>query len=315
LIILYRIAGLKTSIACIKLLDATQIATKVIPQCSILLLDKSNDVRMLALSLMDSCLSQMKEYHQIVTEQMEKERMKGNSEKVGATTGGNESFSNKGNSSSNQSSSTTAGILSSPISESIMNLGWTSWLSSSASTVKAGETLDTNNATALNSNPMGSPLSSSTNLSSMEQLAPKDYSRNSSSASLSQSGKQQSFSSSKPATAVSVVSSKGWDDDNIDADLDLDLDDEEENPSVAAVVVDNGKKKSSGDKDFFNDFEEETLTSKNKPPTFGMTEKNKFEKSPKPVSSNSSKGSKSAIASKVAVKKLEFSKDEGWDDF
>jgi hypothetical protein len=278
----------------------------VIPQCSILLLDKSHDVRSLALSLMDACLLQMKEYHQILTEQMEKERMKGNADKIGG--GGSESFSNKGgsNQSSSSASSSAAGILASPISESIMNLGWTSWLSSSASTAKASESLDTNNATALSStNPMGSPLSSSTNLSSMEQpqQQSKDYSRNSSSASLAQSGKQQSFSSSSKPAAVPIAS-KGWDDDDIDDDLDLD---DENNAGMDA-----GKKK-SGDKDFFGDFEEEATTGSSKPPTFGINEKNRIDKSPKPVVSG--KGPKSSTASKVAVKKLEFSKDEGWDDF
>eukprot|EP00428_Durinskia_dybowskii_P062733 CAMPEP_0170366082 /NCGR_PEP_ID=MMETSP0117_2-20130122/6235_1 /TAXON_ID=400756 /ORGANISM="Durinskia baltica, Strain CSIRO CS-38" /LENGTH=724 /DNA_ID=CAMNT_0010620661 /DNA_START=444 /DNA_END=2618 /DNA_ORIENTATION=- len=59
-----RVAGLRTSNACVKLLDVAQTATKIIPQASILLLDKSAEVRSLALTLIDSCLELMRGHHQ-----------------------------------------------------------------------------------------------------------------------------------------------------------------------------------------------------------------------------------------------------------
>jgi len=51
-----RLAGLKTSIACVKMMDAAALATKILPQACILALDKSAEVRAQALLLADACL-------------------------------------------------------------------------------------------------------------------------------------------------------------------------------------------------------------------------------------------------------------------
>ena len=47
-------------------MDASQLAAKIIPQCSILLLDKSPDVRVLALGLMEQSTARMRQYHEIM---------------------------------------------------------------------------------------------------------------------------------------------------------------------------------------------------------------------------------------------------------
>ena len=56
-------AGLKTSTACVKLLDIPQIAGKVIPQAATLALDKSPEIRELSLALLECCLEQLRVGH------------------------------------------------------------------------------------------------------------------------------------------------------------------------------------------------------------------------------------------------------------
>ena len=65
-----RVAGLRTSNACVKLLDIAQIATKIVPQASILLLDKSTEVRSLALTLVESCLEALRANHESMRSQV-----------------------------------------------------------------------------------------------------------------------------------------------------------------------------------------------------------------------------------------------------
>jgi hypothetical protein len=94
-------------------LDIQQLAGKIIPQCSILLLDKSKEVRSFAISLMENSLSRIKEYHQ----QLAEAAVEASKEEEGSK---NQSSKDK-STSSNQSSS-MAGILGSPMLES-----WTTW--------------------------------------------------------------------------------------------------------------------------------------------------------------------------------------------
>ncbi len=56
-------AGLKTSTACVRLLDVVQISTKILPQACLLLLDKAFEVRTHALLLVDACMEIMRENH------------------------------------------------------------------------------------------------------------------------------------------------------------------------------------------------------------------------------------------------------------
>lgn len=59
-----RIAGLKTSNANVKLFEPAQMVSKIIPQASILTLEKSGEVRSLALTLLDSCLECLRQNHE-----------------------------------------------------------------------------------------------------------------------------------------------------------------------------------------------------------------------------------------------------------
>lgn len=91
-------------------MDAAQLASKIIPQCSILLLDKSADVRVLALSLMDQSTARMRQYHEYMLQ---------------AGKEGNKDDDNQQNKSSSSSSSSSASM---PASGSGMDLNsWTSW--------------------------------------------------------------------------------------------------------------------------------------------------------------------------------------------
>lgn len=59
-----RIAGLKASVACLNLLDLSQLTTKIMPQVFSLLLDRSNEVRELALKFIDLSTKLMRENHE-----------------------------------------------------------------------------------------------------------------------------------------------------------------------------------------------------------------------------------------------------------
>lgn len=62
-----RLAGLKTSTACVKLLDLPQIAAKIMPQASLLLLDKSTEVRAQALLLLEACMTLLRANHEAMS--------------------------------------------------------------------------------------------------------------------------------------------------------------------------------------------------------------------------------------------------------
>lgn len=110
-----RIAGLKTAIACVKLMDVQQLATKIIPQVAILLLDKHNDVRTYSLTLMDASMERMRAYHEHLL-QSTKDTPSKEEERRSSVSGATEAAS------SGASSASGSNVLSSPMIES-----WTSW--------------------------------------------------------------------------------------------------------------------------------------------------------------------------------------------
>ena len=59
-----RVAGLKASTSSLSYFDNQQIATKLLPQASCMLLDSSADVRELAIVLIESAMTVMKQFHQ-----------------------------------------------------------------------------------------------------------------------------------------------------------------------------------------------------------------------------------------------------------
>mmetsp|Transcript_3639 Transcript_3639/g.4984 ORF Transcript_3639/g.4984 Transcript_3639/m.4984 type:complete len:813 (+) Transcript_3639:41-2479(+) len=62
-----RLAGLKTSAACVKLLDLPQLASKILPQAALLALDKSADLRELALQLLEAGTDQLRAAHKLTS--------------------------------------------------------------------------------------------------------------------------------------------------------------------------------------------------------------------------------------------------------
>jgi len=59
-----RVAGLRAAVACISLVDANQLASVLLPQACLLTIDKSADVRQLAISLVDGGLKALKSYNE-----------------------------------------------------------------------------------------------------------------------------------------------------------------------------------------------------------------------------------------------------------
>ena len=59
-----RLAGLKATIACVKVLDLQQLTSKIMPQACLLLLDRSSDVREKSLELLNDCSVLLRIYHQ-----------------------------------------------------------------------------------------------------------------------------------------------------------------------------------------------------------------------------------------------------------
>lgn len=66
-----RLAAIKTALATIKLIDIPQIAGKLMPQCSVMLLDKHPDVRGMSITLLETCVETMKKYHAQMIEQQQ----------------------------------------------------------------------------------------------------------------------------------------------------------------------------------------------------------------------------------------------------
>ena len=59
-----RLAGLKAALACIELLDILQLTGKIMPQACTLLVDRSADVREMALNLIDASAGILRRYHE-----------------------------------------------------------------------------------------------------------------------------------------------------------------------------------------------------------------------------------------------------------
>jgi len=57
------VAGLRTSVACVRLLDLPQLAAKVLPQAALLALDKAPELRELALQLLDAATDRLRAAH------------------------------------------------------------------------------------------------------------------------------------------------------------------------------------------------------------------------------------------------------------
>lgn len=293
-----RMAGMKTALACIKLLEVSQIATKIIPSASVLLLDKSTDVRTLALNLSESCLQRMKEYNQFLLDaEREAKEASLNRNKEGA------------------SAASSSGILGTPVSETLLNMhSWTSWLS------KTSE----NNASNTN-------MSQEMNKDLMNDLASPKVTQTAENTNHHQNAIDDFMSPLKGNK--SNKPSKGWEDD-LDSALDFGHDDDS---SSRNTTVNHGRAPKEIEYGFNDDFDVDDDGNDN----YGDRKNSSFSSSPAPSNSSfkSSKvgglstssamqkeksldslksattTSKAPKPAKVAVKKLEFNKEEDWEDF
>jgi hypothetical protein len=299
-VVLHRIAGLKTALASIKLLETTQIATKIIPQCSMLVLDKSTEVRNLALTLMDGSIARLRDYHESMIE-AEREAKE-------------EALAKKFPSTPSQSNMNTSGILSTPVAESIMNVGgWTSWLTSkqSESTLPGNSNANIDNSmNTSNTLEPGSPGPSMANLNLGNSTDELDNTSKSTTS-------IKSLSLSSKSTSKAAVNNKGWDEDDFGFGND---DNDNHKPKPQNKSNNNTSNKGFDDFDdglnFDDDDDEDNQQQqKNNAKKFSSSSLSAKANQEGSEKSKSTK-EKAKPAAKIAVKKLDFKKDdEAWEDF
>lgn len=333
-----RIAGLKTAIACIKLIDVQQLATKIIPQVAILLLDKHNDVRSYSLSLMDVSMERMRAYNEHLL-QSSKEASSKDDERRTSVGGGSGTAAAGAGGAAGGSATTVGGnnangILGSPMLES-----WTSWGIQGIS-----KTLDMDvgngpdkrigeinvHSAAATPQPVKSKSSSST-------AAAIDTAGNSNNLDDSEHFfEAQSFPAEK-TTAGASAAAGSWGDDDLDSALRFDDDDmglDDSNSGFGGGSTPRGatsKHMSSATGGGATGTLGGTSSTHSSTSTLGMVSSATIPK----VSSFGSEGSSytgtaatnapkipagmtsssKKKAEKVAVKKLEFSKEDDWEDF
>jgi SCY1-like protein 1 len=328
-----RIAGLKTAIASIKLIDVQQLATKIIPQVAILLLDKNSDVRNYSLSLMDASMERMRTYHDHLL-QSAKENSAKDEERSAASGGAASTSANTSGAAGGASSN----ILGSPMLES-----WTTWGiqgisktldmdGSSGMEKRIGEiNISTPGAGEKNlkmQQPGGGPGTSAVGRGNSNSIGDEFDSHN-----LDDSQHYFEARSYPTKGHESSASAGAWGDDDLDSALRFD-DDESfyDNSSGTGNRTPGAGTKSTGGGivGALGGVSSTHSSSNNFSSSVGIPKVSSFgsdisiggagkissgiaatsSNNTAPVSS-----SKRKTAEKVAVKKLEFSKDDDWEDF
>lgn len=310
-----RIAGLKTALASVKMMDVPQLATKIMPQAAILALDKSADVRELALTLLDASLERLRSFHEHATAAAKEAKELERRSSSGQPTTGD----GVPNSSSNSS------LLASPMLES-----WTSWslqgLSKTLETEASGSDKRIGELTRtreIDSSRLGDSLSSGASLKAVESVSTPTVSSHGRNKSQREGaddwdwddGPNQQFfdareredSAHGPSNIGGSQRSKGWDDDLDNA---LEFDDGDGNvwddQSSRGTRSDEGQRSprplsstysSTGASRISGGLSSGGSSAVDLPPTKSTTT------------------AKTVKTPKVAVKKLEFSKDDDWEDF
>lgn len=211
-----RIAGLRATLACINLLDASQLSTKVLPTACALFMDRSADVREQALTVLRVGTASLTSVHENMKRQEAAER-----ERITAGDAGKD-----GSTASAGAESLWSGL----------GGGWTSFAWSG---VGATASNNSNNSTSANSNtaeltPASSTINSSvgvalTAVSSQSSLVVETKTNSMKlTSSNSITADNDNYEGKEP---VLTVSSTAWDDD-----FDLDLDDAPSLPPANAVV-------------------------------------------------------------------------------
>lgn len=83
-----RIAGLKSASACLEMIDVQQLATVLMPQVCVMLVDRNSEIRQLAVNFLDSCKPILRSYHDTlmkapVEEKEDKSQTKSESQNTG----------------------------------------------------------------------------------------------------------------------------------------------------------------------------------------------------------------------------------------
>jgi SCY1-like protein 1 len=189
-----RIAGLKATVACLAYVDHSQLTSKILPQACVLLLDRSQEVRELSLSLLDQSLVLMRSHHAVLCAAEKKAAEGGSANGNGV---GPSSSSSGGGGNSNGTNDEAA--------------GWGSWGSSLSKTLEKA----TGSMTSLASGaPAAVPPQTVATQQQQQSTSSTKHVDCSESSSLPQPAKTSSDSLPKVKD--------GWGDDWGDNDVDLD---------------------------------------------------------------------------------------------
>jgi SCY1-like protein 1 len=280
-----RIAGLKTSIACLKFIDPVQLATKMMPQTSILLLDRSTDVRNLALSVIDASVLRMKYHHEHMIEEakLQKEVEQDKKPVVGGSQDPN---------------------------------SWSSWSGSVLQGLSktAGDGTDSTPSTPV---PQRQPMATTADAKMTNKLTDHSVSNKSTDKInfLNDFNDDDDFNELN-ATKVINERKNVWDEDGLDG-LDDDVSNNNVNSFSASGSTGNGfgnRNSMSITKNRWEDDDLDDIIDDLKDQNLSQHSKISTQVSPSPHSVSSSLSKPKAKPVKVAVKKLEANKDD-WEDF
>lgn len=334
-----RIAGLKTAIACIKLIDVQQLATKIIPQVAILLLDKHNDVRAYSLSLMDASMERMRSYNEHLL-QSSKEASSKDDERRASVGGGIAAPTSGGGGGATSGAGGGAGgnnangLLGSPMLES-----WTSWGIQGISKtldMDAGNGPDKRIGEISVHSAVATPQPAKSKSSSSTAAAIDSSSNHNNLDDSEHFFEARSFPAEKTSTAAATAAGS-WGDDDLDSALRFDDDDmglDDSNNGFGGGSTPrgvSGKQMSSVPGGGATGTLGGTSSTHSSTSTLGIPSSASIPKVSSFGSDGSSHTGSAATtapkipagmtssskkkAEKVAVKKLEFSKEEDWEDF
>ena len=294
-----RIAGLKATVACVSYLDHSQLTTKILPQACVLLLDRSHEIRELALGLLDQSLAIMKTHHAALTAAEKKAAAEGKGGQSGSSSSSSSSSSAGGTSDDASNGQQQAGA----------NSSWTSWVGGSLKTLEkaTGNALTQATTAATASSSSSLPISDSNK--SLDSVKEKESAAGSSSLRTTTSAIIQK---APPA----ATTKDGWDDEWGDMDLDGNgVDDDEKGQEGGDNSSSSGRGDGWGDDDDIDfDGDEDVDT----PTTSSSTKAPVVTKAvvPKGLAPSAALQKKlNTEAKKPPAKKLGIDQDESWDDF
>jgi len=305
-----RIAGLKATVACVSYLDHSQLTTKILPQACVLLLDRSHEIRELALGLLDQSLVIMKTHHAALSAAEKKAAAEGK--------GGQSGSSSSSSSSSAPSSSTGGAADDTSNGQQAGASSWTSWVAGPLKTLEkaTGNALTQATAATVSSSSSLPVSDSNKSLDSSEKEKESSAGAAGSSTSSSRTTTTAIMNQKVPPSAAAASTKDGWDDDWGDMDLDGNgVDDDEKGQGGGGGDTSSSSGRGDGwgdDDDIDLDGDEDvdtTPSSSTKVVTKAVV--------PKGLAASAAlqKKMNTEAAKKPPAKKLGIDQDESWDDF